>query len=127
MYAAGKSLGKSCLKAIRDTFFCNMWSVIRRGPERLIFLVGDIKQEKKVQTFGFAGRPPPPPPPHLPPLVGHPDLPIRKTLRRVLVLLTVMILKRVSESSFFLKAKRPPENPEEGAWSAYCNDFEKSE
>ena len=36
-----------------------------------------------------------------PPLVGHPDLPIRKTFRRVLDPLTVMILKRVTESVFF--------------------------
>ena len=32
------------------------------------------------------------------PLVGHPDLPFRTPLRRVLDLLTLMILKRVSES-----------------------------
>ena len=35
----------------------------------------------------------------------HPDLPIRKTLRRVLGLLTVMILKRVSENIFFQSNK----------------------
>ena len=35
------------------------------------------------------------------PLVGHPNLPIRKTLTRVIGLLTVMILKRVTESIFF--------------------------
>ena len=34
-------------------------------------------------------------------LVGHPDLPIRKTLVRVVGLLTVMILERVSESTLF--------------------------
>ena len=33
--------------------------------------------------------------------MGHPDLPIKKTLRRVLDLLTVMIFKRVSESIIF--------------------------
>ena len=48
------------------------------------------------QTFWLAGRPP-----KFPPLVRHPDLPIRKTLKRVLDSLTVMILKRVSESIFF--------------------------
>ena len=32
--------------------------------------------------------------------MGHPGLSIRKTLRRVLDLLTVMVLKRVSESIF---------------------------
>ena len=35
-----------------------------------------------------------------PPLVGHADLLIRKTLRRVLGLFTVMILKRVSDSIY---------------------------
>ena len=37
----------------------------------------------------------------VPPLVENPDLPIKKTLRRKLGLLTVMILKRVTESIFF--------------------------
>ena len=36
-----------------------------------------------------------------PPLVEHPDPPMRETLGRVLLLLTVMTLKRVSESVFF--------------------------
>ena len=39
------------------------------------------------------------------PLVGHPDLPIRKTLRRVLGLFTTMIFKRVSESIYFQSNK----------------------
>ena len=48
------------------------------------------------QNFWLAGRP------HkFCPLVGHPDLLVRKTLMRVLDLLTVMILKRVIESIFF--------------------------
>ena len=34
-------------------------------------------------------------------LVGHPDLPIRKIQRRLLDLLTVIVLKRVSESISF--------------------------
>ena len=37
--------------------------------------------------------------------MGHHDLPIKKTLRRVLGLLTVMILKRVSQSIFFQSNK----------------------
>ena len=37
----------------------------------------------------------------VPPLVENPDLPIKKTLRRKLGLLTVMILKRVTENIFF--------------------------
>ena len=35
------------------------------------------------------------------PLVGHPDFPIRETLRKMLGLLTVMILKKYSVSIFF--------------------------
>ena len=31
LYVAGKIFGKIYLKAIRDTFFTNMWSVIRGG------------------------------------------------------------------------------------------------
>ena len=45
------------------------------------------------------------PAPQFSPSVGHPDLPIMKTLRRVVVLFTVMILKRVSESIFFQNKK----------------------
>ena len=37
--------------------------------------------------------------------MGHHDLPIKKTLRRVLGLLTVMILKRVIQSIFFQSNK----------------------
>ena len=39
------------------------------------------------------------------PFVGHPDLTIKKTLRRVLGLLTVMIFKSVIESIFFQSNK----------------------
>ena len=42
------------------------------------------------------------PPPRFGPLVGHPDLPIRKTLRRVLGLLTVILLAGIGESIFFI-------------------------
>ena len=79
MNASGKKFDKISLKAIRDTFSSNMWSVIKKG---------------KVHTIWLAGRPPTQ-------LVGYPDLPVRKTLRRVVDLLTVMILKRVSKSIFF--------------------------
>ena len=57
---------------------------------------GDTQQKGKIQIFWLAGR--------LPQfffLLGHAGLPIRKTLRRVLDLLTVMILKRLTESIFF--------------------------
>ena len=77
-----------------------MWSVIRRGTRGLNLLVrGCIQQKRKVQTFWLTGRAP-----H-PNSVGHPDLPIMKTLRRVVGLFTVMILKIVSESIFFQNKK----------------------
>ena len=68
-----------------------------------VLVEGDIQQKGKLQTYGFAGRPPSST--QFPPLVGHPDLPIRKTLRRVLGLFTAMILKRVSESIYFQSNK----------------------
>ena len=64
------------------------------------FSGGDIQQKGKVQAFWLAGRLP-----KFLPLVEHPDLPIRKTLKRVLDPLTVMILKRVSKSIFFQISK----------------------
>ena len=64
------------------------WGVIsnRRGSFKLVDLQGD-------------------PPPDSLPYVGLPDLPIRKTLRRVLGLFTAMILKRVSEIIYFQSNK----------------------
>ena len=70
----------NCLKTIRDTFYPNMWNF----PIYDIF----IQQKGKVQTFRLAGRPPPST--LFPLLVGHSDLPMRKTLR-VVALLTAMI------------------------------------
>ena len=84
-----------CLKAVRDTFFPIYW--VWSGDRGTQFFSGvDIQQKGKVQTFWLARRRA-----KFPPLVGHPDLPIRKTLRRVLDLLIVMNLKRVWESIFF--------------------------
>ena len=60
IYAAGKIFGKNGLKAIRDTFFSNTWSVFRGGTGGPNFLVDDIQQNWKVQTFSLAGRAPPP-------------------------------------------------------------------
>ena len=72
----------------------------------LNFLVGVISNRSGKLTFGLAGRPLPPPPPlQFPLLMGHPDLPKRKTLRSLLGLLTVMTVKRVSENSFFQSNK----------------------
>ena len=52
MHAAGKIFVKTYLKAIRDTFFPNMWNF----PICDIF----IQQKGKVETFRLAGRPPSP-------------------------------------------------------------------
>ena len=66
----------------------------------LKFLVGMSSTEGESSNFwAYRGTP------QFPPLVGHPNLTIRKTLRRVLGLLTVMILKGVSESIFFQSNK----------------------
>ena len=67
MHPAGKIFVKTYLKAIRDTFFPNMWN----------FPICDIFIQQK-------GTLP------LPSLVGYPDFPMIKTLR-VVGLLTVMI------------------------------------
>ena len=79
-----------------------MWSAISGGKGGFKVLVGgDIQQKGKLQTYGLAGRANT----QLLPLVGHPDLPIRKTLRRVLGLFDAMILKRVTESIYFQSNK----------------------
>ena len=60
IYAADKIFGKIGLKAIGDTFFFNMWPVVRGGTGEPNLLVGgDIQQKRKVQTFSLPGRPPP--------------------------------------------------------------------
>ena len=61
----------------------------------------DIQQKGNFHIFGLAGRHPT----QFFPLLGHPDLTIRKTLIRVLGLLTAMNLKRVTESIFFQRNK----------------------
>ena len=43
--------------------------------------------------------------PKVAPIVGYPDLPLRKILRKEIGLLTVMIFKRVSKSIFFQSIK----------------------
>ena len=91
MRASDKIFDKICLKA--TTSFSNMWPVIK-GQGDSIFWWGWYLTEAESWNFWLAGRSP-----KFPPLVGHPDLPTKKTLRRVLD--TVMILKRVNESIFF--------------------------
>ena len=67
-----------------------MWSLIRGGTSGFSFFGptewGDL-------------------PTQFPPSVGHLDLHTRKTLRSVLGLLTVMVLKKVSESILFQHIK----------------------
>ena len=72
-----------------------MWSVIRGRTGGLKFLVGVISNRRR-EFLGLQGDPL-----QFSSLVGHPNALIRKTLRWVLGLLTVMILKRLSESIFF--------------------------
>ena len=77
-----------------------MWSVIRGGTGRIDFLVGVIPTEGESSTVWACRENL-----QVPHLVGYPNLTIRKTLRRVLGLFTVMILKRVSESIFRQRSK----------------------
>ena len=92
IYTAGKMFGKICLKAIGDTFFSNICSVIRggkadwgwhatQGGKFKLFVL----QEGTLCQFS--------------PLVWHPNPP------RMLRLLTVMILKRVSNIFTACKVK----------------------
>ena len=63
MYAAGKIFVKICLRAIGDTFFCNMWSVIRGRIGEINLLMGVMSNRKgaKFGLLGLQGDPPPPP------------------------------------------------------------------
>ena len=83
IYSTGKISGKICLKAIRDVV--NMWLIY-------VFQYVVCDQGRDRGT-------------HFPALVGHLNLPIRKTQSRLLGVLTAMILKRVSESIFFQSNK----------------------
>ena len=76
-----------------------MWYVIIGNGTGTQFFVGAgvlTNRRGKFKFLGLQGDLP-----QLPPLVGHSNLPIRETLKRVLVLLTLIVLKRVSESIFF--------------------------
>ena len=78
MHTKGKIFVTTYLKAIRDLFFpkCGI-------SQYMIFL---SNRRGKFKLLGLQGDPPP----QFPRLVGHPDLPMRKTLR-VVGLFTVMI------------------------------------
>ena len=66
-----------------------------------ILVWDDSQQKGKLQTYILQGDPSI----QFPPLVRHPDLPIKKILRRVLGLFTAMILKRVCDSNYFKSNK----------------------
>ena len=85
-----------CLEAVRDNFFFQVSGVSSVNRETRFFGGGDVQQNRQFQTFWLAGRTP-----SFPLLVRHSDPLIKETLRRVLDLHTVMILKTVSESIFF--------------------------
>ena len=97
-----KILVKFVWKLLKIPFF--QYVVCDQGRDKgtQFFGVGCIQQKGVVQKFWLAGELPQPQF-HL--LVGHSDLTIKNTLWRVLGLLTVMNLKRVSESIFFQSNK----------------------
>ena len=77
-----------------------MWSVISGGTGGLNISVGLISNRKeKLKILAFREIP------QFPPLVRHPNLLIRKSPRKVVGVLAVIILKRVSESFFFQSNK----------------------
>ena len=80
-----------------------------------LFGGGDIQQRGKFTLFALQEDFPL----HLPSLVGHPDLLIRKILSRVLDLLTGMILKRVCESIFFQINKITPSLKIKKRWQIF--------
>ena len=88
-----KIFNKICLKAIRDTFclIFGMWSGERRGDKR---------GRSNILVCRWDPHPKP-----SPSLSGTRWFPSRKTLRRVIGLLTVMFLQRESESIFFQSRK----------------------
>ena len=97
MHSSGKIFDKICLKAIRNTNMFFQYVVCDQGTRRFNFSVGVVSNRKgKFKLFALQGDPP-----QFFPLVGNLDLLLRKTLRRVLDPLTVMILKRMSENIFF--------------------------
>ena len=101
--ASCRLFDKIYLKAIKTFFFFFIIWSLTRGQVDSIFWWEWFSTEGKSSNF-LASRENPPPPKKKEKfffLVGHPDLPLWKTLRRVLDLINVMILKRVSESIFF--------------------------
>ena len=101
IYATDKIFGKTCLKTIRDTFFSNMWSGKAKGQRESKFLWGVISTEEESSNLWNCRETSA----QFHPLVGHLDFPIKKILRTVLGLFTVMIWKRLSDSIYFRSNK----------------------
>ena len=122
MHASGRIFDNIYLKAIRDTFFFNIWSAIRRQVDST-FWWWWYSTEGKVHTFWLAGR--------LPPLIlllsGTFWSPHKKNLRRVLDLLTGMILKRVYESIFSEINKITPSLKIKKRWQIFWYGIQSTE
>ena len=85
---------------------CGLESVERHGDSNFWWVVISTRRGNfKLMELQEEPAPPPTSSPPFLPLVRHPDPPITKTLRRVLGPLTVMILKRMSESVYFQSNK----------------------
>ena len=57
IYATGKIFGNICRKAIKDTFFSNIWLAIKVWTEGTQLFGGvDIQQKEKVKIFGLQGE-----------------------------------------------------------------------
>ena len=91
MCTTGKLSGKICLKAVRD--FLHQYVVCNQGRD-------GVKHEGKGENsiFWWGGSEPS----QVPPLVANPNLLQTNTLRGVLGLITVIILKRIKEKEYFL-------------------------
>ena len=97
IYAAGKTYGKICLKAITDKlFFQNV--VCDQGRERKLGVISNRKGKFKPLILQGDPRP------QFPPLVWYPNFSMRKILESAWSAY-LMILKRVGDSIFFQSNK----------------------
>ena len=93
---SSKTFGKIFLKAIRDFFQYLVFDKGRGGTGDSVFWWWSHQTEGESSNCRACRETP-----QFPPLIEHPNPPISKTLRKVLGLLTVIILKGMSESIFF--------------------------
>ena len=98
-----KILEKFVWKLLEIPFFPVCGLSLREGWGRNFLVRVISNSSRKFKLCGLQGELPHPAPLFFL-LVGHPDLPIRKTLRRVLGLLSVVLLKRVCERVFSFNA-----------------------